>query len=343
MVLIYGESNKNASVACRLYRHRYPDRPQPDRKTFTNLCSNLIRYGSFKKPTRQRVKTATNDNNAVLVLAAVNNNPQMSLRQISTQSNISITSCQRILKEHKFFPYKMHFVHHLRPEDYQRRMNFLAEFSALYEGNENFLKNILWSDESRFHNNGTVTKHNCRYWCQNNPRRFVRTGNQSVFSVNVWCGILNGYIVGPYLYHETLNGIRYERFLREELPGLLENIPHNREELWFQQDDAPPHNMNAVTNYLNNTFQVRWIGNQGPVSWPARSPDLSPLDFFLWGYLKNEVFAEQIEDMADLYNKIYACTSAIQRRTLLRACNQEMLRRYNLCIEVNGNNFEHFL
>ena len=33
------------------------------------------------------------------------------------------------------------------------------------------------------------------------------------------------------------------------------------------------------------------IGQGGPVPWPARSPDLNPLDFWLWGHLKAMVYA----------------------------------------------------
>ncbi|KZC14193.1 hypothetical protein WN55_06624, partial [Dufourea novaeangliae] len=30
----------------------------------------------------------------------------------------------------------------------------------------------------------------------------------------------------------------------------------------------------------------------GPMLWPARSPDLTPLDFFVWGTLKDKVYKE---------------------------------------------------
>ncbi|EZA53536.1 hypothetical protein X777_07004, partial [Ooceraea biroi] len=45
-------------------------------------------------------------------------------------------------------------------------------------------------------------------------------------------------------------------------------------------------------NILNEPFPDRWIGRGGRISWPARSPDLTPLDFFLWGHLKNEVYRD---------------------------------------------------
>jgi hypothetical protein len=61
--------------------------------------------------------------------------------------------------------------------------------------------------------------------------------------------------------------------------------------MYFRQDGAPAHKAIIVKQYLNDIFLNRWIGIQGVISWPARSSDLTPLDFFLRGHLKNVVFA----------------------------------------------------
>lgn len=50
----------------------------------------------------------------------------------------------------------------------------------------------------------------------------------------------------------------------------------------FQQDGAPPHYEVRAREYLNQTVPWRSIGRREPIVWPARSPDLIPLDFFLW-------------------------------------------------------------
>jgi len=34
---------------------------------------------------------------------------------------------------------------------------------------------------------------------------------------------------------------------------------------------------------LTTTYNDYWIGQGGPMAWPPRSPDLIPMDFFLWG------------------------------------------------------------
>ncbi|KAJ4436416.1 hypothetical protein ANN_19049 [Periplaneta americana] len=64
---------------------------------------------------------------------------------------------------------------------------------------------------------------------------------------------------------------------------LLEAIPLQLRQLWFQHDGAPAHYAFAVRNCINERFPYRWIGRSGSVQGPPRSPDLTPMDFFLWG------------------------------------------------------------
>ncbi|GBM55795.1 hypothetical protein AVEN_75024-1 [Araneus ventricosus] len=54
-----------------------------------------------------------------------------------------------------------------------------------------------------------------------------------------------------------------------------------------QHDGAPPHKVSSVQQYIRDAFQQQVIGYGGCVEWPSRSPDLNPLDFFLWGYIKH--------------------------------------------------------
>ncbi|KAJ8951109.1 hypothetical protein NQ318_021553 [Aromia moschata] len=37
-----------------------------------------------------------------------------------------------------------------------------------------------------------------------------------------------------------------------------------------------------------------------PVNWPARSSDLNPLDFCIWGYLKTLVYSSPVGNIDDL-------------------------------------------
>jgi len=42
-------------------------------------------------------------------------------------------------------------------------------------------------------------------------------------------------------------------------------------------------------------YPERWIGRRGAIKWPPRSPDLTPLDYFMWGYLKERVYKTKIK------------------------------------------------
>ncbi|GFX36985.1 uncharacterized protein TNCV_1174871 [Trichonephila clavipes] len=61
---------------------------------------------------------------------------------------------------------------------------------------------------------------------------------------------------------------------------------HDVQELWFQQDGATCHTARATIDLLKDTFGDRLISRVGPVNWPPRSCDLTPLDYFLWDYVK---------------------------------------------------------
>ena len=144
-------------------------------------------------------------------------------------------------------------------------------------------RNILWTDESTFGRGGLFNVHNMHQWAARNPHATRTDSYQHRFSVNVWAGVLNTVILGP-VFLGRLNGARYVQLLQSELEDMLEDIPlvHLRD-LYFQHDGAPAHFDVRARTYLNRTYPGKWIGRIGPQAWPARSPDLTPLDFFLWG------------------------------------------------------------
>ena len=84
----------------------------------------------------------------------------------------------------------------------------------------------------------------------------------------------------------------YKRLLQENYLNMLELYVAPQLEkfqLWiiFQQGGAPSRWGSDVRLFLDATFPNRWIGRDGPTPWPPRSPDITPLDFFLWGYVKD--------------------------------------------------------
>lgn len=81
----------------------------------------------------------------------------------------------------------------------------------------------------------------------------------------------------------------------------------------FPHDGAPPHWAMDVCEFLNSTFPNRWFGRDGPTAWSPRSPDITLLDVFLWGYVKDKVYATPVPNVATLKDRIMDAISSVTR------------------------------
>ncbi|GFV21391.1 uncharacterized protein TNCV_2371481 [Trichonephila clavipes] len=106
----------------------------------------------------------------------------------------------------------------------------------------------------------------------------------------MWAGIIHDHLIGSYLLPRCLNCRSYLVFQQEVLPVRLQSAPANiNARMWFQHDGTPAHFSAGERSALNAAYPGRWIVRDGLVNWPARLPDLSCLDFFLWGHMKSPV------------------------------------------------------
>jgi hypothetical protein len=114
---------------------------------------------------------------------------------------------------------------------------------------------------------------------------------------SVWVGISGDQLLGPAVLPNRLSGVVYHRILVNDLLVLLEHVPLHQQHMWLMHDGAPPNFLHIVRQHLNQTLVEQWTGSGGQVNWPDRSPDLNPLDFWLWGHLKTLVYSALINDL----------------------------------------------
>ena len=112
---------------------------------------------------------------------------------------------------------------------------------------------------------------------------------------------------------------------------------YGNDEFYFQQDGARHRDVRA---YLDHNVPGHWIGRRGPNEFPARSPDLTPLDFYLWGTVKDEVYKRKPRNLDTLWNEIQAVCTEISLDTLVR-CTESVVTRTQKCIDAEGHQFEH--
>lgn len=345
MVFILGECSKNCLLASREYAARYPDAERkPRTEDFKSLLERFELTGNVRFKKRKVVnKTVNNEENQLAVLLCVQENPQVSTEQISRNTGISKTSVKRTLKEHKYHGYHLELHQELYDRDFAQRVTFCNWMINKITQVPDFLNLVLFSDEATFKSNGLVNRHNMHYYSTTNPHWVRHVDQQNRWAVNVWAGILGPHVIGPYFFENHLTGEVYLNFLRNELPRHLQHMDIDvLGNFWFQHDGAPPHYHADVRNFLNIWKNEKWIGRGGPVAWPPRSPDITPLDFYLWGYVKERVYLEVPTTAENMKIRI---RDAIQQipQNVMETVKLNFVKRLRKCIEMEGRTFEHLL
>ena len=231
-----------------------------------------------------------------------------------------------------FKPYRPTLIVQLNEDDFDRRSEFCETWLDKFDNDSDLVDRIFWSDEAKFSMNSTVNRHNCTYWARENPHlNFEVPNNQQ--GIMVWCGISSGGLIGLYFFNDNVNGSSYKEMLIDYLWPKI-----RREDFHFQHDGAGAHYALAVREWLDEKFPDRWIGRRGPFDWPARSPDLTPCDFFLWGYLKSIVFQTPPSTIMELRERIEEACEEVTEEMCRKAC-RSVVHRFHDCLNNDG----HFL
>jgi len=351
LILIFGEEHRNARRTASVFNQRHPDK-NVGHQYVLDLVRKFQETGSVCNKSVKNPRVL-DEAAQIEILGHFAVDPQTSIPKVSRLTNISIGSVHKTLRQNNFFPYKIQHFQELGEDDYDRRIQFCELMTERINAQPNFLKNICFSDEASFFLNGFVNKHNCRYWDNTNPHIFREGHTQFPQKVNVWAGILGNKIIGPLFIEENLTGDLYLHLLENVIDPLITeslenqtdqhgNLLLDEQALFFQQDGAPPHYALPVRNWLNERFPDRWIGRRGAIEWPPRSPDLTPLDFFLWGHLKTVVYKNQPENILDLKCKIVEACQQITRE-MFENVREAFEQRLYHCLTNNGAHFEHLL
>ena len=352
LVTEYARLNNVAHVL-RRFRQQYPNVRCPARNT---VYSNVLKYQregtscNLNKGRSGRLRTARNVENVVAVRQVLQH--QGEHHRVSCRRNgLGMTSAtfNRITRlDLRYHPYQMIKRHQLLAGDFARRLRFCQWLNGHAP---RFLETLLIGDEAGFAMNGDVNTHNVRRYAArgNKPLDFVYEKSANRAKLTVWIGLIgNGTLVGPCFFRETVNGDRYLHLINNTVVPHLAAIRQYRrngngpfQRVWWAQDGAPAHRRRDVMDRLDELFGNRIIAFPRDVEWPPRSPDLTPLDFFLWGHLKAKVYTTQPRDIDDLQRRITAEVDVLrQDHGMIRRAVSAMRKRATICIERNGGHVE---
>jgi transposase len=96
---------------------------------------------------------------------------------------------------------------------------------------------------------------------------------------------------------------------------------------WVHANNARSHNAKVSTHFIA-------LNRMKQASHPPYSPDLSPSDFFVFGYVKRKLLGYHAESPSELLIHIRVISSEIPRKTL-NAVFLEWMGRLRKCIDTN--------
>ena len=148
--------------------------------------------------------------------------------------------------------------------------------------NADFGKKIIFTDEVHFVLGGYVNKQNCRIWGTENRTHTLKSSYILVQRLN-WAIFLRKWAKrGCYIQRRSLSG-HVDRGHVVLLTKIEEEDIGN---IWFLQDGAKCHTVEATLDVLRPVFEDRIISRKADAVWPPRHYDLTPSNYFYFLFVR---------------------------------------------------------
>ena len=134
-----------------------------------------------------------------------------------------------------------------------------------------------------------------------------------------WKWLVMETLIGLIFKDGNVNAHKYLDLVNNKVvPEILNHGRYNLNQngsisrIWWFQDGVSSHTALIVRHRLNELFPQRVVSLHHDVEWPPHSPDLTPLDFFLWGYIKSRVYQTPPADLEELRQKNWSWVCGVE-------------------------------
>ena len=221
MVFVYDEAAGKGRGARRIYQERYLLRVTPSHTLFAKVIQRIRKRGTFTVnrsdcscPRRRRNPNSEEDYWIALKRP----------RQRVTGS-LGVEWVCLIIPSGRFWTSSNYTLSNPRgPADFALRADFCIWFLHRWVEESQFPRQVLFTTECRFTRDALFNSRTSHVWVDENLHTHHAHRFQQCFGINVWAGIVDGCLIGPYLLPPRLTGHTYCIFLREVLGELLEDV-----------------------------------------------------------------------------------------------------------------------
>lgn len=308
------------------------------RQTVSRAVNRFEEKGDFKDKARSgRPATATGKNHQKQLEEEIEKDGHTrvnSTRKLARKLKVSRRSVGCMLKRGGYRPWKDQERQHLTEKTIQKRLHRCK--GLLERCKDDGYQNILFSDEKLFTIQQAFNRQNDRIWSKRAPPKEKRVHQREMKpkSVMVW-GAVGHNIKSPLVFVPQglkINQIIYRNMLRKEVRPWMK-----KEKLVFtlQQDGASSHTANETQAWCERNFDDYIKKNE----WPPSSPDLTPLDYSIWGMLEQKACATPHADLNSLIEALQREWDALEQEAINKAVAQ-FPKRLQACVDAKGGHFE---
>ena len=157
----------------------------------------------------------------------------------------------------------------------------------------------------------------------------VECKRQGDTKLMAWCGVVDGqmlsvrWMVDDVGRPTSVTSERYQALLKDDVWPEVRNAS-SRRRYWFMQDGATSHTTNLNVNFLLEKFRGRLISRRSEQLWPPYSPDLNVLDFFVWGYLEEQVKRIKPTTVEELRRAVEDVAETVPAEMIMCKCSQAL-------------------
>ena len=193
---------------------------------------------------------------------------------------------------------------------------------------------IFYSDEKNFSQDQKVNKKNNRWLCSEPTDVPIVMTTKFPATVMV-LGVVSdkGDVMPPHLFEASLrvNAEVYLDVMINIVKPWMDQVADGRPYIW-QQDGAPAHTAKKVQDWCEANLPHFWSKDV----WPPSSPDLNPLDFFVWGAAERETNRSPHNTKQSLITSIMEVFAKFSREAVVTACSR-VRSRLEEVVAANGD------
>ena len=289
-------------------------------KNFSNAeQSEESRFEPVKKK-HAREKLARTPETVKKAQKLISNDPGIPLRKLASKLSVSERTMRRIAEEDLRYTSYVIKVRQMLSED--AKMKRVARCNLLLCSLKNEAAGRLkfFSDEKIFTVDAKVNRRNDRWLAHDSEDVPVVARTKFPASVHV-LGVVSsdGDIMPPHFFKKDENITKevYVQVLSTVVKPWMETIASGRSYV-FQQDGAPAHTSHLVQNWLSDNVDMFWSKE----FWPPNSPDLNPLDYYVWSVVERASNKSRHPNEASLKAAITEAFQEMDKEQMKRACSR---------------------